>query len=849
MLQSSIRALAGTVAAGSLPLLASALLLLGGNQPVMAGGDDASVEAKVAGLISKMTLDEKILLLSGTSDGMHVPGIKRLGIPQLKFSDGPVGVRCWGRSTAYPAGAMLAATFDSEAAYELGRALGRDSRARGVHVLLGPGVDLYRVPQCGRNFEYFGEDPFLSSRLAVGYVKGVQSQKVATSVKHYCANDQEVLRDSVDTIVDERRLHEICLPPFKAAVQEANAWTLMAAYNKVNGEWCTANSYLLTEVLRKQWGFKGVLMSDWGAVHEFLGPFTAGTDLEMGTTTHYTADNIKRFLQEGKVSQDLIDEKVRRMLRMSVSLGFFDNNQEDKSIPANDPSGAQTALKVAREGLVLLKNERELLPLNREKIQSLVVLGPNAGAAITGGGGSSGTEPFSATGLLDAVASQAGKNVKVTYMPSWLGPNPSSTNSFSIPTQYEPAAENGQRGMKAEYFSNPDLAGKPEVARIDSQINYMWGLWHPADQITTPTYSVRWTGKIKAAVSDNYVFACASDGARVLVDGKPIFDNWSGASASNSIKTIKMEAGETHDLVIEYHHLKGVATMMFAFGRAGEPFNADESRQIAEADAVVAAVGFNSSMESEGYDRPYDLPAEQVELLKSVSRLNPRTVVVLNAGGNVGMEKWIDGVAALFHAWYPGQNGNQAVAEALFGDLNPSGKLPDTFEKRFEDSPAFGNYPGAGDNGGKVEYKEGIYVGYRWFDKKNITPRFPFGYGLSYTSFLMHDLVLEKKDGSLEAKVEVTNTGKRAGTEVVQLYVRPLEPSCDRPVQELKGILRVELNSGETKTVTLPLKAGSFATYDAKAHEWISPAGQYEIAVGSSSRNIHCSRTIKWDNR
>ncbi len=829
----------------SLSLAATVGTILSCAQVSLAESQD-QVEAKVASLLSKLTLDEKITLLSGTKDEMHVPGVKRLGIPELKFSDGPVGVRVWGKATAYPAGAMLASTWDQDMAQAVGKALGRDSRARGVHVLLAPGVDLYRVPQCGRNFEYFGEDPYLSSKITVGYIKGVEGEHVGTSVKHYAANDQEILRDSVDTIVDERRLHEICFPPFKAAVKEANVSTFMAAYNKVNGEWCTANTYLLTDVLRKQWGFKGIMMSDWGAVHDCLGPLNAGTDLEMGKTTHYTADNIKRFLQEGKVTQETIDEHVRRILRVEVAMNWLNTNQEDKSIPLNDPSSVETALKAAREGMVLLRNQNDLLPLSRDKAKSVVVLGPNACPAVTGGGGSSGTDSFSYVSLLDAVSAVAGNNVKVYYIPSWVGANPTASSAYNVSTVFEPMA-NGERGVKAEYFGNTDLSGSPALTRTDTELNFQWGSWHPCEQISTATFSARWTGKIKAAQTDSYMFSCSSDGAKVLMDGKVLLDCSASGGLKNNCKIIKMQTGETHDIVIEYRHLAGPATMEFTWNRANEQFTPEEQKLISEADAVVASVGFNRFLESEGFDRPYDLPAEQVDLIKNVSHLNPKTVVVLNAGGNVGMEKWIDDVSGLIHAWYPGQNGNTAVAEAIFGDLNPSGRLPDTFEKRWEDSPAFGNYPGSADNGGKVEYKEGIYVGYRWYDKKNIAPRYPFGFGLSYTNYSMQNLKLEKQGNNFIASVDVTNTGRKNGTEVVQLYVRPLATQLDRPVQELKGFSRVSLEPGETKTVSMTLTPEAFATYDIKAHSWVTPAGQYEIAIGSSSRDIHCSQTVKVD--
>jgi beta-glucosidase len=672
---------------------------LSDGQAFLPAAAPADVEGRVSNLLGQMTLDEKIKMLSGTQDEMHTPGIERLKIPQLKFSDGPLGVRCWGKSTAYPCGAMLAASWDVGLAHELGTALGRDSRARGVHVLLGPGVDLYRVAQCGRNFEYFGEDPYLSAQMAVGWIKGVQEQGVATSVKHYAANDQEILRDSINTIVDERRLHEICFPPFKAAVQDAGAWTVMAAYNKVNGPWCTANSYLLTDVLRKQWGFKGILMSDWGAVHECLGPITAGCDLEMGKCIYYTPETVKRLLKEGKVSQAQIDEHVRRILRMSVALGFLDHNQEDKNIPANDPTSVAVALKEAREGLVLLKNEGDFLPLARAKVKHIVVLGPNASPAVTGGGGSSEITPFEKVSVLDAVTSLAGKEIKISHVP-------------------------------------------------------------------------------------------------------------------------------------------------FVKGKSSE-LSAEQLKEITNADAVIAAVGFNQSIECEGGDRPFDLPVEQVELIKKVSAINPKVVVVLNGGGNVGMEPWIDSTRALIHAWYPGQNGNTAVAEALFGDLNPSGRLPDTFEKKWEDSPAYGNYPGDALNGGTVKYAEGIYVGYRGFDKKQIDPRFPFGYGLSYTKFAMANMKIANNGSTYDVAVDVTNSdSQRAGAAVVQLYVRPLESAIDRPVQELKGFRRVELMAGETKTVTIPLNSAAFAYYDIDKHDWVSPPGQYEIDLGQSSREKNCSQTI-----
>ena len=499
--------------------------------------------------------------------------------------------------------------------------------------------------------------------------------------------------------------------------------------------------------------------------------------------------------------------------------------------------------------MTLLKNQSDFLPLDRNKIKTITVLGPNACPAIIGGGGSSYCEPFSCVSLLDAITRSAGADVKVNFIPTWMGPNPTARTAYNHIGLYEPLAD-GQRGVTAEYFASADLSGKPAVTRTDFGINTMWGDWHPVDQIQGKTYSVRWTGKIKAPQDDNYVFACTSDGARVILDGKTIFDNWSDGGTENSSQTIALKRDEVHDLKVEYHHLTGNSIMQFAWAKASPEWTAEEVNQIVNSDAVLVAVGFNNSSEYEGEDRTYDLPPGQNEIIKQAAKINSRTMVVLNSGGNVGMEKWIDNISALIHAWYPGQNGNIAVAEAIFGDINPSGKLPDTFEMKWEDSPALGNYPGDPANGGTVKYAEGIYVGYRWFDKKNIAPRFPFGHGLSYTTFAMNNLkVANKKGAELEATVDVTNTGKREGAEVVQLYVRPIDSKIDRPVQELKGFARVALQPGETKIVTIPVGSDSFATYDEKEHKWISPDGAYEVAVGSSSRNIHCSQTIGWAQR
>jgi beta-glucosidase len=812
----------------ALPLLAADLA------PPPSTQLDPRIEARVDGLLGQMTLEEKVGLLSGT-DYMHTAGVPRLGIPALKFSDGPLGVRCWGQSTAYPAGALLAATWDPEMARAEGQAIGRDARARGVNIVLGPAVNIYREAQDGRNFEYFGEDPCLASAIAVGYVRGLQSQGVAACVKHFVANGQEWHRDNIDTTVSKRALEEIYFPPFKAAIEQGGAWTAMAAYNKVNGEWCTASKYLLTGVLRDAWGFQGVLMSDWGAVHDTEKDLNAGTDLEMNGSPRqfYNMQTIPPLLKSGAVTQATLDEHVRRILRMIVSMGFLDRDQTDKSIPLNDPQNAGVALQTASEGIVLLKNEHNLLPLDRAKVRHIIITGPNGETAVTGGGGSSGTDPFDKVSVLQGVQQAAGAGVHVEYITDL------STFIFSH-AAYNPAdpAPGSPSGLSAEYFNNADLAGTPVAKRVDPVVDFAWGENSPLPGIAGGSaFSARWQGTITPPATGDYVFALASDdGSRAFLDGAKIIDIWMPHALMRQEAQVHLEGGRVYHLKVEYFNAKEGAEMHFGWAKPGLP--PAERARIAAADAVVYAGGFNPESEHEGNDRPWDMPPSQAAELTQLLQLNPHVITTINAGGNLGLGGNLAKIPALLWCWYPGQNGNLALGRIIFGDLNPSGHLPDTFERRFEDSPAFGNYPGSEDGAPHVDLAEGIYVGYRWYDKKKIEPAFPFGFGLSYTTFAIKNLEQNADNSAPSVSVDVTNTGSRDGADVVQLYVRPPNSAIDRPVQELKAFARVQLKPGETRTVTLPFTREDFATYDEASSRWIVPPGEYELAVGDGSRHI-----------
>ena len=804
------------------------------------------IEARVATLLGELTSEEKIRLLRGT-DYMHTAGIPRLGIPALKFSDGPMGVRCWGQSTAYPAGVMLAAAWDPALALAEGEAIGRDARARGVHVMLGPGVNIYREAQNGRNFEYFGEDPMLASAVVANYIRGVQSQDVVSCVKHYVANGQESWRGSVDTIVSRRALEEIYFPPFEAAIRQGGVWSVMAAYNKVNGDWCTANKFLLTDVLRNEWGFSGVLMSDWGACHETEKDLNAGTDLEMDLDGghFYSLANVQPLLESGAVTQATLDEHVRRILRMEVSMGFLDHDQTDSSIPRNDPANAAVALKVASEGIVLLKNEGKLLPLDRAKVRHIVVTGPNGETAIIGGGGSGQVEPFEKITVLQGIQRAAGPGVEVTYIPDL------SQFIFSRAI-FDPIIQpNGsQTGLAAEYFTNSDLQGTPVAKRVDRTIDFNWGVNPPLPGIAGESaFSARWTGTITPPATGDYVFAMASDdGSRAFLDDASMIDMWSPHALVRKEVQVHLESGRTYRLRVEYFNRSEGAQMYFGWAKPGLP--QPEAGQIAAADAVVYAGGLNPGVEREGSDRDWDMPPSEAAELKQMLELNPHVIAAINAGGNLGLGDNLARIPALLWAWYPGQNGNLALAKILFGDVNPSGHLPDSFEKRFEDAPAFTNYPGDGSNGDTVHLDEGIYVGYRWFDKKKIEPAFPFGFGLSYSKFTIGNAQVTTSgqgDGRrLDVAVQVTNTGPRDGAEVVQLYVRPVHGAIDRPEQELKGFARTMLKAGETKTVDLSLSRKDFTYYDEKSSSWILSPGTYQLALGDSSRDIGATVNVVW---
>jgi beta-glucosidase len=802
----------------------------------------ADVEKRVAALLAKMTLEDKITLIGGVND-FYIRALPRLGLPSLRMSDGPLGVHDYGETTAYPAGIALAASWDTDLARRVGESMGRDARARGVHFILAPGMNIYRAPMNGRNFEYLGEDPYLASRMAVPLIKGIQSQGVIATAKHFVANNMEYGRMDHSSDVDERTLREIYLPAFEASVKEAKVGALMDAYNLVNGTYMTQNGYLNNTVAKKEWGFDGILMSDWEATHDGIAAANNGLDLEMPSPAFMNSQNLLPAIQRGEVSMATIDDKVRRVLRKAIEFGFYDREQTDTRIPLYDPAGREIALDEARSGIVLLKNEGNLLPLDRRKVKTIAVIGPDAYPAVIGGGGSSLTKPFHSVSYLEGIGDYVGKDVSVLYMAEAV-----SLDEIVSRTQFQ-AAPGGPRGMHAEYFNNERLQGDPALVRTDEQIDFHWGAGSYSNEGPVDHFSARWTGYFVPQAEDDYKFyVSADDGARLYVDDALVIDDWKNHAETLDTYSTHLEAGKAHKVRLEYFESTGTATARFGISAATQPIGEATKALAAKVDAVILCMGFEPNTESEGSDRTFHLPGGQDAFIQQVAGVNKNVIVVLNAGGNVDMARWIEKVPALLHAWYPGQEGGTALAQVLFGEYSPSGKLPASFERRWEDNATFKSYyPQKGDK--HIEYTEGIFLGYRNFDRSPVKPLFPFGYGLSYTHFEYSDLKIAAAPAGGQALASVSfkikNTGEREGAEVAELYVGDSHSSVPRPAKELKGFAKLNLRPGESKQVTLSLDRRAFSYFDIAKHGWHAEPGEFVILVGSSSADIRLRGNFK----
>ena len=822
-------------------LLTALFLAVPSPRPVAgqsAAASPAEVDRRVEAILSKMTLEQKIDYISGV-DSMFIRAVPEVNLPRFKMSDGPMGVRTWGLTTGYAAGIGLAASWDPELAHRVGAAIAQDARARGVNFLLGPGVNIYRAPMNGRNFEYFGEDPYLGGRIAAGYIQGVQSQGVIATVKHYDANNSEYDRHNVNSIIDERTLREIYLPIFETAVKVGHVGAVMDSYNLINGEHATQNGFLNNQVLKKEWGFRGILMSDWDATYDGVAAANNGLDLEMPSGRFMNRKTLLPAIQAGQVTVATIDDKIRRILRTAIEFGFLDRDQLELSVPLYSQASRQAALQSAEESVVLLKNDGHPLPLERSRIHTVAVIGPDAYPAVPSAGGSAEINSFAPVSLLTGLSDALGTGAKVTWsqgikdLHEIFATGGRQGSAFSID-------EGGTRpGLKQEEFNGGNFTAQPdrvsEVRHLDS-----WGGdgWAPGAR---SKLAYRWLGYYTPQTGGTQIFVAAAvgpDAYRLYVNDKLVLEQGSHEGQHPQSADVDLPAGQPAAVRFEYLPPTGRVRCSLGALPAAEMLDPDAKKLAAMADVAVVSVGFNPRLESEGSDRTYRLPPGQDELIKAVLDANPHPVVVLTAGGSVDTSQWIDRVPALVQGWYGGSEGGHALARVLLGEVDPSGHLPISWERRLADNPAVANYDEARGTH-DVTYREGLFLGYRHYDRSDTKPLFPFGFGLSYTSFAFSHLSVTpaeaKAGGPITVSFDVRNTGRRAGAEVAQVYVGDPSASVPRPVKELKGFARVGLAPGETRHVSVTLDRRSLAYWSVASHDWTVDPGKFVIYVGDSS--------------
>jgi len=797
------------------------------------------IEKRIDGILAKLRIEEKLDLLGGEHD--RTKSNEAAGIPVLKLADGPLGVHWWCEtSTAYPGTIALAASWDRELSRRLGIAIGRDAKARGVHILLAPGVNIYRSPLCGRNFEYLGEDPYLASRMVVPYVQGCQDQGVAVTMKHYAVNFQEYERNKVSSDVDERTLREVYLPAFRAAVEEGGAGCVMTGYNLVNGVHCSENFWLIRDVLKGEWKFDGVVMSDWVSVYSSELAALAGLDLEMPDARWMNREGLLAAVKDGRVPEAVIDDKIRRLMRLAACFGWLDHPQKDESIALGDESNAEVALDIIRNGAVLLKNEGEFLPINSKKIRRLAVIGSTADPAIMSGGGSAYTPPWRSTSILEGIKALAAGDIEIVYakgVDAWAEDPAFGRKDYITP--------DGQPGLKIEYFANRNGAGEPATVAVVDGPSGLWFMNPIPEAPDRDNFSVRWTGKIRVASAGRRRFLLkAIDGfADVWLEGEKILSAGIGESSKTLRTELKLDAGRDYSLRVEYRQDRGWNALYFGWEdmEVVEKVYAEAVAVAAGADAVVFCGGHTAKSETEGADRAFGMPADLERLLCDVVTANPKVAVVLTGGGHIDMRAWLDDVPAVLHAFYLGQEGGRAVAEILLGKVNPSGKLPFTAERNPEDRSSFGCYHDS-DGDLRVTFKDGIFGGYRHFDRTGTAPLFPFGFGLSYTKFEYSNLQVSsesmKSGDRVAVRFDITNTGSVAGAEIAQLYVSDSECSVPRPQKELKGFAKMRLDPGETKSVEIGLSDQELQFFDAGRSCWVAEPGAFELLIGASATDI-----------
>jgi len=810
------------------------------------------VSERTEALLAEMTVEEKATLMTGRGP-WDVRPVERLGIPSLKVTDGPAGARGAGLlgtgipALCLPCGSALGATWNPGLVEELGGVLAAETRARGCHVLLAPTVNLHRTPLGGRNFECMSEDPYLTGRIAVGYIRGVQAGGIATTVKHFVANDSEFERTTISSEVDERTLREVSMRPFQMAVQDGGTWGVMASYNRVNGTYAAENRWMLDTVLRGEWGFDGIVVSDWFGARSTGASAIAGLDLEMPGPPRWYGGRLVEAVEAGEVPESVVDGAVRRLLLLAERTRTFEEPHDREERQLDEPAHRSLARRASAEAMVLLKNDR-ILPLAVDRLASLAVIGPNAATAMVMGGGSAALVAQHETSPLDALVARLGDRLEIRYEPGVV----TDRSAQPLGGRTTERADGG-RGFDVAYFDSTDWTG-PVVGNAtvrDGRILHFDRVPGVADP---RSFSFRATTTFTPVVDGDHALTLVQAGrARLLVDGQVVVDGIArpmppgeeffamGSAEADAVVT--MVAGRPVDVAVEWTSEGAVFLSGVKVGvRTPSPDDLMDRAvaAAATADAVVLVVGTNLDWETEGRDREsMDLPGDQPELIRRVCAANGRTVVVVNSGSVVTSD-WAEVAPAVLQAWFGGQEMADALVDVLVGDDEPSGRLPTTMPHRLEDTPAFLSYPG---ENGRVAYSEGLFTGYRWYEARRLPVAFPFGHGLGYTSFTWGEpslgeipSIAELEAGAtVTVSVPVTNDGDRAGSEVVQCYVAPTAPRLTRPVRELQGFAKVRLEPGGSADVVVVLDHRAFAYWDPGDPGHSERSSRVPVAAGQGS--------------
>ncbi|MGB9738685.1 MAG: glycoside hydrolase family 3 C-terminal domain-containing protein [Chloroflexus sp.] len=802
-------------------------------------------------LVRQLTLDEKIALLAG-ADAWHTVAIPRLGIPAIKVTDGPNGARGVSRngihtSACFPIGVAMGATWNPALVRQIGEALAEETKDKGAHILLAPTVNIHRSPLAGRNFECFSEDPYLTGVMAAAYITGLQSRGVGACIKHFVCNDSEFERFSISSDVGERPLREIYLRPFEMAIKQAKPWSIMSAYNRINGVWASENRRLLLEILKGEWQFDGLVMSDWYGTYSARATHN-GLDLEMpGPARWLNREHVLAALERGDLREADLDDKVRRLLRTIERVGGF-ANPTPAIEQANDRPEHRTLIRRAGvESIVLLKNNERVLPLNPAQGQTIAVIGANAHWAAIMGGGSSEVAPHYVVTPLQGIRARAGEQCVVDYA---IG-TPIFRRLPNIDPAWVRIPASDRPGVQLDYYTDLDFGGEPVRTDYLTTLEASW-FGDRIEYLNLTTFAAKLSCDLLPPHTGHYHIGLSCVGqARVWLEGELVLDRWEKElmDGNEQRQMVTLETGHRHRLVVEFRwptpgNWRAVQVGLWP-EREDDPI-AEAVELAARSHVAIVFAGLTKEWESEGFDRiDMELPGCQNELIRRVAAVNPRTIVVLNAGSPVHMP-WIDEVAAVIQAWYGGQEAGNAIADVLFGDADPGGRLPTTFPKRLADNPAYINYPG---ENGHVLYGEGLFVGYRYYDRKGIEPLFPFGFGLSYTEFSYDRLHLSaptmRPDETITVSVDVTNIGDRPGMEVVQLYIHDQVARLVRPDKELKSFAKVTLQPGETTTVTFTIDQQALSYYDPAVPGWVAEPGIFTVLVGRSVVDIRLKASFE----